>query len=115
MLGRRAEAQAVELRKDVPRPMRGLLAAFSLGEGLIVVVGLGLDEAVQVVWVFGHGWISTWLEILTGKWRAGFRLRAVAPEGLNKSETLSRSRRPLLILKLQRKNSDLREPLAYPG
>ena len=95
--------------------MRGLLAAFSLGEGLIVVVGLGLDEAVQVVWVFGHGWISTWLEILSGKCRAGFRLRAVAPEGLNKSETLSRSRRPLLILKLQRKNSDLREPLAYPG
>src|SRR5262249_26833709 len=47
--GGRAEPQPVELRKDVPHPMRLLPAPPDLGECLFVVVLLRLHEAVQVV------------------------------------------------------------------
>jgi hypothetical protein len=55
MLGRRTEAQTVELREDVPNPVRLLAAAPDLGEGLIVIVCLRLYETAQVVRVVGHG------------------------------------------------------------
>ena len=51
---RRAEAQTLELRKDVPHPMRPLPAAPDLCQRRCVVVPLRLDEALQVVRVVGH-------------------------------------------------------------
>src|SRR5262249_52368505 len=49
MLGGRAEPEAIELGKDVPHPMRLLLATLDLAERLFVVAFLRVEEAAQVV------------------------------------------------------------------
>src|SRR5215471_8803302 len=46
---RRARAQALELRKDVPHPVRSLAAAPDLRERGGIVVVLRRDEALEVV------------------------------------------------------------------
>src|SRR5262245_13034285 len=45
----RAESQSVELRKDIPHPVRAFLAAPKFREGSRVVVFLRLHKATQIV------------------------------------------------------------------
>ncbi len=47
----RAERQSVELREDVPHPVRALLSAGDFRERSFVIVLLRPDEPAEVVWV----------------------------------------------------------------
>src|SRR5829696_8399197 len=61
LLRHRTHAQAVELREDVPHPMRTLAAAVDLCQRIGVIVRLRLQEPIEIERVgFGpHGFAST--------------------------------------------------------
>jgi len=53
MLGCRAEAQSIKLRKNEPYPVGSLLTRLDFGEGNFEIVFLGEEEAVQIMRVIG--------------------------------------------------------------
>src|SRR5207248_86935 len=104
--GHRAGPEPIELREDVPHPVRGLPTAHDLGEGLFVVALLLLHEAAQVMWIaraaafYGAGIRArvypcladfTWQRLracLDGQRRSGLRSYwSVVGQVLNKATT----------------------------
>jgi hypothetical protein len=71
-------AEAVELGKDVPHPVRPLAPGPHFGQSLVIVVGLGLDKTDQVVGIVRH-------DISSAMWRgeSDRSISAAPPSGGN--------------------------------
>ena len=52
-----AAAESVDLREDEPHPVGLFLASAEFVEDIGVDGGLGVQEALEIVWVGGHGLI----------------------------------------------------------
>src|SRR5262249_3922045 len=51
LFGCRAMAQSCNLRKNVPYPMGLLLPPLQFTQGPMIILSLGNDEALQIVWI----------------------------------------------------------------